>query len=116
EHSQEAAFNSMLEGYQLESKKVSVCRFCLMEDRVTFKRPDMVRYKDELICLDCAKKELKREVSYKGRMTKAGLDRLESLLVKTKDLGRIIALLTPSNLPPELTKYDVIPASNDRVK
>jgi len=112
----DAALDSMLEAYQLGSSKVSVCRFCLMEDRITFKTPDMVRYKDELICLDCAKKELKREVSYKGRITKTGLERLESLLIKTRDLGRIIALLTPSNLPPELTRYDVIPASPDRVK
>jgi helicase len=116
EPAQEAAINEMLAAYQLGSKKVSVCRFCLMEDRVTFKRPDMVRYKSELICMDCAKKELKREVSYKGRITRAGLERLESLIVKTKDLGRVIALLTPSNLPPELTRYDVIPASDGRVK
>jgi helicase len=116
EPAQEAAINEMLGAYQLGSKKVSVCRFCLMEDRVTFKRPDMVRYKGELICMDCAKKELKREVSFKGRMTRAGIERLESLLLKTRDLGRVIALLTPSNLPPELTRYDVIPASGDRVK
>lgn len=113
---QEAVINEMLAAYQLGSKRVSACRFCLMEDRVTFKRPDMVRYKGELICMDCAKKELKREVSYKGRLTRAGLERLESLLVKTKDLGRVVALLTPSNLPPELTRYDVIPASRDPVK
>jgi helicase len=116
EPAQEAALNDMLAAYQLGSNRVSVCRFCLMEDRVTFKRPDMVRYKDELICLDCARKELKREVSYKGRITKTGLERLEALLVKTKDLGRIIALLTPSNLPAELTRYDIIPASEDRSK
>jgi helicase len=113
---QEAAVDEVLAAYQLSSKKVSVCRFCLMEDRVTFKRPDMVRYKGELICMDCAKKELKREVSYKGRITRAGLERLESLLLKTRDLGRVIALLTPSNLPPELTRYDIIPASGDRTK
>ena len=112
----EEDFNDMLDGYGLGSEKVSVCRFCLLDDRVTFKRPDMVRYKEELICLDCAKRELKREVSYKGRITKAGLDRLESLLIKTKDLGRIIALLSPTNVPPELTRYDVIPASNEKVK
>lgn len=112
----EAELNSLLEAYQLGSSKVNVCRFCLMEDRITFKKPDMVRFKDELICLDCAKKELKREVAFKGRITKAGLDRLESLLIKTKDLGRIIALLTPSNLPADLTRYDIIPASPDRMK
>ncbi|WP_174589826.1 DUF5814 domain-containing protein [Methanocella conradii] len=114
--SQEAVFNEMLAAYQLSSRRVSLCRFCLMEDRVTFKRPDMVRYKGELICLECAKKELKREVSYKGRITREGLERLESLLVKTRDLGRIIAMLTPSNLPPELTRYDTIPASDEKVK
>lgn len=112
----EAALKSMLDAHQLAASRVAICRFCLMEDRVTFKRPDMVRFKDELICLDCAKKELKREVAFKGRITRAGLERLEALLVKTRDLGRIIALLTPSNLPPELTRYDVIPASPERVK
>ncbi|HTX44581.1 MAG TPA: DUF5814 domain-containing protein [Methanocella sp.] len=113
---QEEAVNEMLDAYQLGSKKVSVCRFCLMEDRVTFKRPDMVRYKNELICMDCAKKELKREIAFKGRITRAGLGRLEALLEKTRDLGRVIALLTPSNLPPELTRYDTIPASDTRAE
>ena len=116
EPAQEAAFSEMLAAYQLSSRRVGLCRFCLMEDRVTFKRPDMVRYKGELICLDCAKKELKREVSYKGRIAREGLERLESLLAKTRDLGRIIAMLTPSNLPPELTRYDTIPASDEKVK
>ncbi len=113
---QEAAIGEMLGAYQLGSRKVNMCRFCLMEDHVTFKRPDMARYKGELICMDCAKKELKREIAFKGRITKAGLERMESLLVKTRDLGRVIALLTPSSLPPELTRYDVVPASDDRTK
>jgi len=116
EPGQEAAVNDMLAAYQLGAKKVSMCRFCLMEDRMTFKRPDMVRYKGELICMDCAKKELKREVAFKGRITRAGLARLESLLDKTRDLGRVIALLTPSNLPAELTRYDIVPASDYRAK
>ena len=111
-----ARFAEMLEGYQLSSQKLGVCRFCMLEDRVTFKKPDMVRFKDEFICMDCAKKELRKEVEFKGRMTRAGIERLESLLVKTKDLGRIIALLSPSNLPPELTRFDLIPATADKVK
>ena len=111
-----AKFDEVLEGYQLSSQSIGVCRFCMFEDRITFKKPDMVRFKDEFICMDCAKKELKREVEFKGRMTRAGLERLESLLQKTRDLGRIIALLSPSNLPPELTRYDLIPASADHVK
>jgi helicase len=112
----EGRFNEMLEGYQLSSQNIGVCRFCMLEDRITFKKSDMVRFKDEFICMDCAKKELRREVEFKGRMTRAGIERLESLLLKTKDLGRIIALLSPSNLPPELTRYDLIPATQDTVK
>ncbi len=109
----EADFNDMLDGYGLGSEKVSVCRFCLLEDHVTFKRPDMVRYKEELICLDCAKRELNGRFPT-GAASPAGMDRLEALLIKTKDLGRIIALLSPTNLPPELTRYDIIPASATR--
>ena len=59
------------------------------------KHVSLVRFKDEFICMDCAKKELRKEVEFKGRMTRAGMERLESLLTKTKDLGRIIALLSP---------------------
>jgi helicase len=108
--------DDMLDGYQLMSEGVGVCRFCLTEDRITFKRPDMVRFKDELICMDCARRELRREVAFRGRITGKGMDRLEGLLAKTKDLNRVLALLDPSNLPPELTRFDFIPAADTRVK
>ncbi|HEY3274651.1 MAG TPA: ATP-dependent DNA helicase, partial [Methanocella sp.] len=102
--------DDMLDGYQLGSESVGICRFCLTDDRITFKRPDMVRFKDELICMDCAKRELRKEVAFRGKITGKGMDRLESLLAKTKDLSRVLALLDPSNLPPELTRFDFIPA------
>ena len=113
---QEQGLNEMLKAYQLTSQRVGVCRFCLMEDNLTFKKPDMVRFKSELVCLDCAKKELKRELSFRGRITSKGLDRMESILEKTRDLNRVLALLNPSNLPPELTKFDLIPAAESRIK
>ena len=105
----------LLAGYQLAAEPVGVCRFCLMEDRITFKRADMVRYKDELVCMGCARRELRREVAFRGRVTGKGMDRLEGLLAKTRDLNRVLALLDPSNLPPELTRFDVIPAADTRV-
>jgi helicase len=110
------ALDDLLKGYQLGAERVGVCRFCLMEGRITFKRTDMVRFKDELVCMDCARKELRREVGFRGRMTSRGLERLEALLEKTKDLNRVLALLNPSNLPPELTRYDTIPVADSRVK
>ena len=111
-----AALDDLLAGYQLGSEHVGVCRFCLLEDRITFLRTGMVRFKDELICLDCAKRELRREVGFRGRITGKGMDRLEALLEKTKDLNRVLALLNPSNLPPELTRYDTIPAAATAVR
>jgi helicase len=107
--------DDMLDGYQLASESIGICRFCLTEDRITFKRPDMVRFKDELVCMDCAKRELRKEVAFRGRITGKGMDRLETLLTKTKDLNRVLALLDPSNLPPELTRFDFIPAADTGV-
>lgn len=112
----ESEFNDMLAGYQLTSKKVSVCRFCLLEDRITFKRGDMILYKDERICFPCARRELRKEVEFKGKITRTGIERLESLLQKTRDLNRVLTLLNPSNLPPELTRYDIVPAADNRIK
>ena len=108
--------DDMLDGYQLGSESVGICRFCLTDDRITFKRPDMVRFKDDLVCMDCAKRELRKEVAFHGRITGKGMDRLEMLLAKTKDLNRVMALLNPSNLPPELTRFDYIPAADTRVQ
>jgi helicase len=112
---EQETLDDMLKAYQLGSERVGICRFCLMEDRITFKRTDMVRFKDEIICMDCAKRELRKEVSFRGRITGKGMDRLEALLDRTKDLGRVLALLNPSNLPPELTRYDTIPVADTRV-
>lgn len=113
---QEQTLGDMLKAYGLASQRIGVCRFCLMEDAVTFKKPDMVRFKSELVCLDCAKKELRRELGFRGRITAKGLDRLEAILEKTRDLNRVLAILNPSNLPPELTRFDLIPAAESRVK
>ncbi len=111
-----ARLDDLLDGYQLASESVGICRFCLTEDRITFKHPDMVRFKDELVCMDCAKRELRKEVAFRGRITGKGMDRLEGLLAKTKDLNRVLALLDPSNLPAELTRFDFIPAADTRVQ
>lgn len=113
---QEQVLNDMLKAYQLASQRIGLCRFCLMEDCITFKKPEMVRFKSELICMDCAKKELRRELGFRGKITARGIERLEALLEKTNDLNRVLALLNPSNLPPELTRYDLIPAVESRVK
>ncbi len=107
--------DDMLDAHQLMSESVGVCRFCLGENRITFMRPDMVRFKDELICEDCAKRELRKEVAFRGPITGKGMDRLEAMLAKTKDLNRVLALLDPHNLPPELTRFDMIPAADTGV-
>ncbi|HMK47496.1 MAG TPA: DUF5814 domain-containing protein [Methanocella sp.] len=114
--SQEKVLSEMLKAYQLSARRIGLCRFCLMEDRLTFRKPDMVRFKNELICLDCAKKELRREVGFRGRMTAKGVERLESILERTRDLNRVLTILSPSNLPPELTRFDLIPAAESRVR
>lgn len=108
--------DDMLKAYQLSSSRDEACRFCLLEDRVTFLDEDIVRYKNELICFPCALRELKKEAKFKGRQTKAGMDRLEALLRKTLDLNRVMTLFDPKNLPPELTRFDTIEAAPQTVR
>ena len=108
----EKAFLKMLEGFQLEADRVKVCRYCLLNKRFNFVNSKSVKFHNELICMGCAKEELKRVISLSGgSYGEKSVDFLEKVLEKTKDLDRTLKILTPERLDPKFTRYDTIKTS-----
>jgi len=111
------ALREMLDGYQLEALVVRTCRYCAADGRYSpITEETAIRTDREYICPDCAKRELERELDFSasGRLTGAAQDRLEELLLETKDLDRISNLLS-GGLDPDLTKFDTVSATTDEV-
>ncbi|ESP88621.1 DEAD/DEAH box helicase [Candidatus Halobonum tyrrellensis] len=105
----------MLDGYQLDAKQVRTCRYCANAGRYSPVTSDTaVKADRDYICQSCAKRELERELSFKGQFTGAAQDRLEDLLFEVQDLERITNLLQ-GNLDPDLTKFDTISATVEDV-
>ncbi len=102
---------AMLDGYQLEALIVRTCRRCADNGKYSPVTQDTaIAHNDEHICRDCARRELDRELSYKGGFTGAAEQRLEELLYESGDLDRIVNLLQ-GGLDPDLTKYDEVSAT-----
>ena len=105
----------MLGAYQLDAKQVRTCRYCANAGRYSPVTADTaVKADRDFICPDCAKRELERELSYKGQFTGNAQERLEDLLFEVQDLERITNLLQ-GNLDPDLTKFDTISATTDEI-
>jgi helicase len=105
----------MLSAYQLDAKQVRTCRYCANAGRYSPITSDTaVKADRDWICPDCAKRELERELSYKGQFTGNAQERLEDLLFEVQDLERITNLLQ-GNLDPDLTKFDTISATTDEI-
>ena len=107
---------AMLDGYQLDAKQVRTCRYCANAGRYSpVTSETAVKADRDYICHDCAKRELDRELSFKGQFTGAAQERLEELLFEVGDLDRITNLLQ-GNLDPDLTKFDTISATVEDVE
>ena len=105
----------MLDGYQLDAKVVRTCRYCASSGRYSpITGETAIKADREYICPDCAKRELERELSYKGNITADARKRLEELLLEVQDLERISNLLK-GQLDPDLTKFDEISANVEDV-
>ena len=104
----------MLDGYQLDAKVVRTCRYCAGAGRYSpLTSKTAIQTDSEHICLDCAKRELDRELNYRNLQSGAR-ERLEDLLIEVGDLDRIVNLLQ-GRLDPDLTKFDEISATVDAV-
>ena len=68
-------FETFLADFQIRHGVVDACRMCLLDEKFTpLTTENSVRFgKNERICLDCGKRELRREVSHIGRLGLEGI-------------------------------------------
>ena len=104
-------FQEMLRGYQLSCEPVSACRYCLLDNRFNLIDKRSIRSRGELICPDCALAELHRELA-PMKLGEPALERIEKLLLKTRDLDRVRGMLDPDVVDPDLTLYRRISATD----
>jgi helicase len=108
----ENKFIELLKAYQLDHRRVSVCSHCLGEHRATYVGKDAIAFKGGRICEDCAAAELVREADFRG-LSRPGKSHLARILKKRRNLDEVLGLLSLERLDPDLTRFDVIPASRE---
>ena len=111
-----AELRELFSGYQLDekAKTVRTCRLCARNGRYSpITSETAIANGNEHICPDCARRELEREVGYRG-LTAAARERLEELLLEVGDLDRIVNLLS-GDLDTDLTKFDEMSATTELV-
>ena len=101
-------FESFLSGFQIQAGNADACRMCLMDERFTLldDQTSVVFGKGERICMDCARRELRREATQVGRLGREAIAHLEVLLEEFRNLDRVLATLQPDNLSFAQTLFD----------
>ncbi len=101
-------FETFLADFQVKAGTVDACRMCLLDEKFTpLDANNTVEFgKNERICLDCGRRELRREVSHIGRLGRDGITHLESLLVQFRNLDRVLATLNPEKLTMGAALFD----------
>ncbi len=105
-------FEEFLHAFQIRTGAVDVCRICLLDDRYTPITNDnfVIFGKSEKICLECGRRELRRELAPIGHMGKETLRHFEELLDATRNLDRVLALVQPEKLSMKSALFDRIEA------
>jgi helicase len=105
-------FEEFLHAFQIRIGAVSACRICLLDDRYTPITDDnfVIFGKNEKICLECGRRELRRELAPIGYMSRDTLRHFEELLVSTRNLDRVLALVQPEKLSMKSALFDRIEA------
>ncbi len=108
----DARFEEFLAAFQVRIGTINACRTCLLDDRVTVLSPEnsVVFGKGENICLDCGKRELRREVSHFGHLGREGVVHLEKLLDQFRNLDRVLATLSPEKVTMASAMFDKLEA------
>lgn len=100
-------FQSFLADHQVPFGEIQVCRTCLVEDRLTpLPEGEGVRSGRERICLECAMKEVRREIGHLGPFGKRSLEYIEDLLRLYRDMDRVLAAIEPERLDASRTLFD----------
>jgi helicase len=105
----EAGFKEMLAAYQLDYGYTTTCRLCLQTGIYTTLKGDSIRFHNESVCEECAKKELIKEAR-SIKLGTHGQERLIQILLKTRNLDRVLAMLSPGKLDSGLTRFDTMEA------
>ncbi|WP_298666922.1 DEAD/DEAH box helicase [uncultured Methanofollis sp.] len=107
----EPALLAFLGDFQVQPAEVNLCRICLLEDKVTpLSKKNGVRFGREHICMECAERELRREMGYVGRFGKRSVSHIRSLLDSYRDVDRVLALLQPEQRDFTQTLFDRLEA------
>ena len=103
-------FVNMLKSYGAKFDYISLCKFCLIENRINTKGTPYT-YHSEPICEICAKSEIAKDLNYKGiKDTKLA----EKLLKRYSDVDRVLMVFDPKFDPTRdssITMYDRIDSS-----
>jgi helicase len=105
-------FATFLADFQVRVGTVDACRMCLLDERYTqLDDNNAVTFgKGERICLDCGRRELRREVSHLGRLGREGIAHLEDLLLRFRNLDRVLATLQPEKVTMASALFDKLEA------
>ncbi|MDD4127277.1 MAG: DEAD/DEAH box helicase [Methanomicrobium sp.] len=102
-------FESFLNDLQINFGYIRACRTCILENRITpLKAKNAVKYGKEYICLDCAEKELRREIGFLGKMGGISTAHLEKLLGLYMDLDKVFAMVQPERVDLKNTVFDIL--------
>ena len=106
------AFESFLASFQIRAGTVDACRMCLLDERYTPLTDEnaVVFGRGERICLDCGRRELRREVSHIGRLGREGIAHLEELLDRFRNIDRVLATLQPEKVTMASALFDKLEA------
>jgi archaea-specific helicase len=105
-------FETFLADFQVKAGTVDACRMCLLDEKYTplDESNTVVFGKNEKICLDCGRRELRREVSHLGRLGRDGIAHLEALLDQFRNLDRVLATLNPEKMTMGAALFDKLEA------
>jgi helicase len=104
-------FESFLGDLQIPYSFIDACRTCFLEDRVTpLTEKNTVTFGKEKICLECARKEMRREIGYIGGFGTLSYEHVEHLLLKFRDLDRVLTLIQPEHVDLSQTLFDRLEA------
>ncbi len=108
----DSLFEEFLHAFQVRAGTVNACRICLLDDRYTPITEDnfVIFGKHEKICLECGRRELRRELAPIGHMGRDTLRHFEELLISTRNLDRVLALVQPDKLSMKSALFDRIDA------
>ena len=110
--SHDKPFESFLADLQIRYSIISLCRFCLMDAVLTeITDENRVQFGEkEEICLSCAEKELRRELAHMGHVGRHALRHIDDLLLRHRDVDRVLAMIEPDAWNMEKTLYDRLEA------